>query len=291
MHKGWGSGGDDDFRCQSRDSLKMSAATITPISGVLPTCSPNLMPFHIEYSGSAPISTYFRVKPAPSRVGVPAGEPEGVKGGASTTTDGEDVIPSTEVANCVENAVHVDEEAVVVGQTPENSLYEEKGLPSLGRRVAGGAKRFVAAFRGRTVHGIQVELPEGYCGVVLRAGGEVNGSPVEVVREKAKTGRVKGKKLTRSSRKAMDIDDVEAYEDERTMGLGAGDGGSFRTLQPAETFKSFVLWQADYPVDEGRDEYYRSLTEWTTLSAQVLLRVYFIWFPSALPPAFTDTSI
>ena len=42
-----------------------------------------------------------------------------------------------------------------------------------------------------------------------------------------------------------------------------------RTLKPTSTFSSFVLWNADRPVDENKDEYLRSLTEWTKLSAVV----------------------
>jgi len=45
---------------------------IAPISTPLPTYSPNLMPFHIDHSGPAPISTYFRVWPSPSNVAAPS---------------------------------------------------------------------------------------------------------------------------------------------------------------------------------------------------------------------------
>jgi hypothetical protein len=38
---------------------------------------------------------------------------------------------------------------------------------------------------------------------------------------------------------------------------------------PTATFNSFVLWNADFPVDAGKDEYLRTLTEWTSLSAEV----------------------
>lgn len=34
-------------------------------AGPLPACTPSLMPFHISYSGPAPISRYFRPRPAP----------------------------------------------------------------------------------------------------------------------------------------------------------------------------------------------------------------------------------
>lgn len=48
---------------------------------------------------------------------------------------------------------------------------------------------------------------------------------------------------------------------------GADEGdvamGPVRTLQATGTFSSFVLWNLDIPMDESRDEYLRSLTEWT----------------------------
>lgn len=42
-----------------------SSIAIARAEEPLPTCTPYLMPFHIDYTGPAPISTYFRVKPAP----------------------------------------------------------------------------------------------------------------------------------------------------------------------------------------------------------------------------------
>lgn len=42
-----------------------------------------------------------------------------------------------------------------------------------------------------------------------------------------------------------------------------------RTLLPQATFESFTIWSPDGPLDQGRDEYCRSLTEWVTLG-QVL---------------------
>ncbi|KAG8221136.1 ribonuclease H2 non-catalytic subunit-domain-containing protein [Butyriboletus roseoflavus] len=40
---------------------------IAPVidAGLLPACTPSLMPFHISYTGLAPISRYFRPRPAP----------------------------------------------------------------------------------------------------------------------------------------------------------------------------------------------------------------------------------
>jgi hypothetical protein len=86
--------------------------------------------------------------------------------------------------------------------------------------------RFVSAFRGRTVQGLEIGVPEGYGGIVLR---------------------------DRVGRSTM------------------MDGETAQNLYPSATFSSFVLWNADVPVDEGKDEYVRSLTEWMKLSEEVII--------------------
>jgi hypothetical protein len=42
-----------------------------------------------------------------------------------------------------------------------------------------------------------------------------------------------------------------------------------QTLIPVSRFSSLTVWSPDIPVDEGKDEYIRSLTEWTKLAAEV----------------------
>ena len=42
-----------------------------------------------------------------------------------------------------------------------------------------------------------------------------------------------------------------------------------RVLKPTARFDSFVLWHPDIPVDEGKDEYLRSLSEWTNIASEV----------------------
>jgi len=96
-------------------------------------CTPNLMPFHIEYDGQAPVSTYMEVS------------------GEKTT------------------------------------------------------------FRGRTMEGTKVEVGPGYTGLVM---------------EQRQEGIVAGRRM-------------------------------FRFVQ---------VWSSDRGVDEGRDEYVRSLGEWTALA-------------------------
>ena len=58
-------------------------------------------------------------------------------------------------------------------------------------------------------------------------------------------------------------------EDVDADGQGEEEEAPTRTLTLASTFSSFVVWNPDIPVDEGRDEYIRSLNEWIKLSAMV----------------------
>lgn len=187
------------------------------------------MPFHIDYSGPAPISTFFRAK----RV----------------------------------------EAAETAASTSKNTSAQEK-------------TRYTAAFRGRVVHGLEVALPEGYGGIVLRADGVQGGAGMsppaakEARKTRAATRRKPARRATRAAARAGDVDaddgdaggapmDLDADEAALLVPQDAGDVAGVRTLQPSATFASLVVWNADIPVDEGKDEYLRTLGEWTSLAAEV----------------------
>jgi hypothetical protein len=221
------------------------------------------MPFHIDHSGSAPISTYFRVKKAELRAPSPH------------SPTGESAEEAMETVELAEEPTQIDTEgtAMDVEPTPSN-LAKDASLPSvlpITPKASSLKERFVAAFRGRTVHGATVELPPGYAGIVLRGEGEGKSTAMKAPKETAK-------RATRRSR-AMDIDGDgnEGYSN-ATVDIEDpldSDDTPTKTLNPSATFSSFVLWNADNPVDEGRDEYLRSLTEWTRLAAEVNTRAIF----------------
>jgi hypothetical protein len=193
-----------------------------------------MMPFHIDYSGPSPISTYFRVKPAPATVGQP--EP----------TDA-----------TLKNAP----DQVETDTSPEPNASQIPPNGSIPVNEGGNAtkRRFISAFRGRTVQGLEVALPEGYGGVVLRGAVERDGSRVQ----KDKTGVARaGQRGGRSRGRETQAEDSDQDAHEET-------GAVARTLNASETFSSLVLWNADNPVDESRDEYVRALTEWTRLAGEV----------------------
>jgi hypothetical protein len=221
------------------------------------------MPFHINYSGIAPIATYFRVKPAVLR-------DESAKNAVhlSPETDSEmnQTERDTDASASMSDRPGANDAGIAMSigtskQPVDNpAMYIQKKL-SLGAR-------FVAAFRGRTVHGVTVELPKGYSGIILRAEGDESGKGIAADghRKQDPSKRQRGRLARKASR--VDVDeDVDMDMGERSQGA-AEERGLVRTLKPAGTFPSFVLWNPDLPVYEARDEYLRSLTEWTQLAAE-----------------------
>ncbi|KAJ6485763.1 ribonuclease H2, subunit C [Mycena sanguinolenta] len=217
----------------------MAAPTlsIAPFSGLasLPAASPNLMPFHVDRNGPAPISTYFLVDAAKEDVAQPP-----------PPTSGEDVEmePAAETADAD-------------GRPAVAEFSEDK---SLARRVTEATTRFIATFRGRTMQGLKVDLPSGYAGVIMAA---PTSSQAKAPKIKPKAHGSKAKRATRSATRG-DVREVESDEEEN-----GHNRRSARTLMPTARFSSFVVWHPDIPVDPGRDEYLRSLTEWIRLADEI----------------------
>lgn len=282
-------------------SVESQSLEIAPLKSPLPTCTPNLMPFHIAYSGPAPISTYLRVRSAPpptygkddpqasryfatSSTGIAeataasASQSTLVASSSGVTLDAEGTLVETQSTTLVTNspsAPLVSGDAILEASEPKH----ESPL------AAPVAERWVSAFRGRSIQGLTVPLPEGYAGIVLRApqdgafGAAAADRAEERAREREKA-RAKAKKEskrgTRRSARIIDVDDdvvdVDASEQVAEHVGVAAEGeleDPVRTLTATSTFSQFVLWNPDFPVDEGKDEYLRSLAEWTKLAAEV----------------------
>jgi ribonuclease H2 subunit C len=135
-------------------------------------------------------------------------------------------------------------------------------------RLAESAKRFISSFRGRTVHGVEVALPKGYAGIVLR--GDASGKAHHPTTTTAsKTKRRSGRQPRKKPADGVEEDGRE-YPGGDAAGMQPEDGARpVRALKPAARFDSFVLWHPDVPVDEGKDEYLRSLSEWVNMAAEV----------------------
>ncbi|KAG6889762.1 hypothetical protein C0995_014689 [Termitomyces sp. Mi166 len=288
----------------------MSTLTLGAIENPdnLKTCQPYLMPFHIDYSGPAPISTYLRVNAAKETVGAPEAEqpnndpqatsnsqdaglsqelvavadatdqedkmetdatsaleasstvdaPEPIEqptGDAQATSDSQDAGPSQELVAAVDATDREDKMETDTTPAPEASSSPSK-------RVTDTTTRFISSFRGRTIQGLKVALPEGYVGVVLRGDGASDPKTRKGKGAQRRNLKSNGKRTTRSRNKTVP-DEPESVDDKP---MNVDQDEETRTLSVASQFSNFVLWHADHPVDEGRDEYLRSLNEWTRLA-------------------------
>lgn len=218
------------------------------------------MPFHIQYSGSAPVSTYFRIHPASLPESHPCPPPsvvvEAQLVSTASTEDKEDTPTVTAVATATALATTTSSLTDPVIKLPSSQPLR----PGPIERLSGSAKRFISSFRGRTVHGVEVPLPKGYSGLVLR--GDAEGRTQSTTGSKAKR---------RPARKPRSQLPEEVPEDDKDMEgtLPPEEERPVRILKPSARFDSFVLWHPDIPVDEEMDEYLRSLSEWVNIASEV----------------------
>lgn len=234
------------------------------------------MPFHIAYSGPAPISTYFLEKPF---------------------TQGDN--RSTSIQNPVKEGSSKGLDASSGSQTKVEETTDKKNPDGQQNTVQESNDMFSAAFRGRRVVGQYVRVPEGFTGVVLTGNGAASTVSQPKVNAKASvstpaadssksTSRAKALKAKAAAKlkakgKQLSLDDEdESPEDESQQGmpnedkiLGNNDNISGqnpveeRTFEITGKFQSFKLWNPDVPIDEGSDEYIRSLQEWMVLSSEI----------------------
>lgn len=309
------------------------------VTSELPTCNPDLMPFHISYSGHAAVSAYMRIEKAlPELSTIKDAKDENLEEmGASTDLSESPAIKISPANADVQMDVSVSamtaqptllnvtadqdmqtsiptmpslesvgSESQTLSITTESTLLNDSQTPipsdistvSLPPPVLDDAdKRFVSTFRGRTIHGLTVDLPPGYSGLVLQS--EAEGASSDSTKEDTTQNtrsKDKGKateketaakprgRLTRSavSKRSevitVEDDDVEMAgpdsngptDDPDTVAAPIDDR-PIRNLVPKSQFSSFTLWHADRPVDKGSDEYFRTLTEWISLAHEVRL--------------------
>ncbi|KAI9453103.1 ribonuclease H2, subunit C [Lactarius psammicola] len=213
-----------------------------------PVRVPHLMPFHIQHSGPAPVSTYFRIQPAPPPESHPC--PPSVAVEAQLVSATSTVINNAPAVSAVVTATALAaataEIKAGIDPVTNSRLSPLQPLrPGPIERLSGSAKRFISSFRGRTVHGVEAPLPKGYSGIVLR--GDAEG--------RTRVTTVGSPKRSRKD----DMAGILPPEEERPV----------RMLKPSARFDSFVLWHPDIPVDEEMDEYLRSLSEWVNIASEI----------------------
>jgi ribonuclease H2 subunit C len=194
------------------------------------------MPFHVDHNGPAPISTYFVVKAAKEDVAKP--------GSVALVQD-----------------VEMDPAAESTDMDARPELVEPPADNTLARRVTDATTRLVATFRGRTMQGLKVELPSGYAGVIMAGeGAQGKAGALKTNIQRVVKDKARGRKTNRVTRARRRNEDEMDGDEETEVGQNS------RILMPTAQFSSFVLWYPDIPVDPGRDEYLRSLTEWIRLT-------------------------
>ncbi|CDO68842.1 hypothetical protein BN946_scf184805.g51 [Trametes cinnabarina] len=224
------------------------------------------MPFHIAYSGPAPVSTYFRTQSAR----------EPTFGRQAKNVETRVAALEAQSPSNSHTTLLADSQSLMASSSSSTlvdvDMHQSDTLPSASSQAT--SRHYTSAFRGRSMHGLRIDLPDGYSGIVLQTPDDttVNGrAPASRAAEEARPkSRAKAKPTVRTTRRAKRAE--EDVEDAVEDPLGAAQllwEGSTRVLRPAAQFASFVLWHPDIPVDEGRDEYIRSLTEWTKLAAEI----------------------
>ena len=272
------------------------ALEIAPSAGPLSTTSPNLMPFHIEYTGPAPISRYFRPKSAPTSdvtrnlTATPSSSSvvtltgESLPPRTSTSKSQDSIMSHTSLATSVTVVEALDlnlnetNSALQINSVGVDVDLEETQLNAMPEPGQSSEHRLVAAFRGRQIVGHPVNIPTGYSGLVLQipspngekgkgdgkstpSNSEVNTKPASMRRASRKSTGVRNAEVDVIMEEGVDLTEEDP-----------GDGNirkDARQLIPMSTFSSFTIWSPDIPVDEGKDEYIRCLVEWTKLAAEV----------------------
>ncbi|KAJ3860114.1 ribonuclease H2, subunit C [Lentinula novae-zelandiae] len=243
---------------------RYSRISIAPAtSKALPQCTPYLMPFHIDYTGPAPVSTYFRVEDAKTHVGSPE-----LSKDDSHTEAARASIGSSSSSLDVAQSPHEENDTI-------SSIEQKTKSPeiSTSNPVLDGQPRFISSFRGRTVQGLEVDLPAGYTGIVFRSGDEAGeakntGKGKGVANGKGRVGAVRQdqRRTTRRSTRSRAVDGDEVMDtDAEDEAEEASE--SALNLFASSQFKSFLLWHPDIPVDTGKDEYMSSIGEWIKIAS------------------------
>ena len=312
----------------------MASTTVLKVPPNAPenVLKPNLMPFHIAYSGSAPISTYFLKRPLPPPTKTDVAEE------TTYLIDNKFVIRNVHNFHKSDaNEQYADSNRADNAQDASNANQEastsEKVQPT----------RYQAAFRGRVVVGQEFSLPQGYVGVVLhrddtakhtdapppppkpnRRARKKEEGPAEASKRSTRlagaqrANALKAKAAAKAKAKQQrvptkfnpdgeedelidDDDDLPSapavlaaltvpepktepkqeeevkQEEEEEVQMGVEEPPPTEEkledrvdkFEVTGTFKEFMLWNADAPVDEGRDEYLRAIHEWVNIAAEV----------------------
>jgi hypothetical protein len=197
----------------------------------IPTVSPSLMPFRIEYSGPAPISTYFLTRPF-----IDADEKRR-RLAVATTLAGE---LDNNAENCIDNVTNPSTgESECVQGAPEEKKDALSGRPVVettkDQPEAGTSTRLSAAFRGRKVVSHDVVLPDGYTGLLLTSSTAKAAITEDTSKEDGNAGRI-GKRGNAKAKSAVVKagDRAKALKAKAAAKKGGAKGGARRSRKVVE---------------------------------------------------------
>ncbi|EIW75115.1 hypothetical protein CONPUDRAFT_66444 [Coniophora puteana RWD-64-598 SS2] len=255
------------------------ALTIDHPTRKLSCSTPHLLPFHIDYTGPANISTYFRIREA----GATVGTSQSLIDKSTTIVASESQTDGIDTSTAASAVTLVDSDSQP--PAPSTSTTPPSDTPLAQPPNAADTTKLLAAFRGRHLVGKRVTLPEGYAGLILRTPEKSLGKSTSTAPTSSK-GRAAAEKEVRESRGGrpsrrgkskhfpveVEDDDMDGHDATGSLEEGAedvDDEQDVRRLEPTARFDSFVLWNPDLPPDGGRDEYLRTLSEWVSLAREV----------------------
>ncbi|KAF9522369.1 ribonuclease H2, subunit C [Crepidotus variabilis] len=262
------------FAHHAQDQMATDNVRLTiPVSdteGSLVACKPNLMPFHIQYTGPASVRTFMLVEklkfkgndgsnsklketsnPKTTDSGVVEMKRETSKMDVDVDTPpvsvdvSEAISPEEDVDMAPVTLTRTNTEPIIVDSQPEitPSTSILTSMPSSSTLAVSAAtsqtsisvgpsasssslvqaplledldKRVVSSFRGRTIHGLEVEVPAGYIGVVFKAegGDSTQGAgTTEAAEEKVEKKRGRTRQDTTSSRAKASASTSSAKKD------------------------------------------------------------------------------
>lgn len=209
----------------SQLSAMPTQTQLCPPLNSIPTVEPHLMPFHIDHSGYAPVSTYFRVKPD------------------LTTPASEETKDSDTTPNASESKFQRLKKRVV-------SAFR-------GRKLKGVVVDIPEGYTGVI---LQADDEVGFSSSSSASSGSLG-----LLTKKQRPVRLdspkKGKRLTRrnAALEAENENDVSPeFDAEQSV-------TETKILRPVGTFNSVTIWSPDVDVDETQDEYIRTLDSYRRL--------------------------
>ncbi|KAF8815427.1 hypothetical protein BYT27DRAFT_7079971 [Phlegmacium glaucopus] len=230
----------------------------------LPTCNPNLMPFHIGHTGPAapPNRVVQHTQPADVEMGTVlptlTSSPSSIPSASSPNKTLSGSIQTSASTSTLVSSESIDSLIPTTSAASSSSnLFPEISSSSVLKDID---KRLISSFRGRTIHGLTVDLPTGYTGLLLQGDQPTATDHPNPCTEPA---------TAEGSSKDLEIINDDDDTNSPDYDLEVDEGIPLRKLIPQSTFSSITLWHADRAVDETRDEYYRTLTEWMALSHEV----------------------